>query len=120
MDTERSRNLFHRAQRRIPGGVNSPVRAFKAVGGHPRFIDRGEGAYMVDVDGHRYVDHVMSWGALILGHAHASVVADLTETLRLRVKAENLFDETYVASIDPAGLRPGKPQEILVGLEVRF
>ncbi|HIC54145.1 MAG TPA: glutamate-1-semialdehyde-2,1-aminomutase [Gemmatimonadetes bacterium] len=82
MDTERSRNLFHRAQRRIPGGVNSPVRAFKAVGGHPRFIDRGEGAYMVDVDGHRYVDHVMSWGALILGHAHASVVADLTETLR--------------------------------------
>ena len=81
MDTERSRNLFHRAQRRIPGGVNSPVRAFKAVGGHPRFIDRGEGAYMVDVDGHRYVDHVMSWGALILGHAHASVVADLTETL---------------------------------------
>ena len=82
MDTERSRNLFHRAQRRIPGGVNSPVRAFKAVGGHPRFIDRGEGAYMVDVDGHRYVDHVMSWGALILGHAHASVVADLTEALR--------------------------------------
>jgi glutamate-1-semialdehyde 2,1-aminomutase len=52
------------------------------VGGDPRFIDRGEGAHLVDVDGHRYVDHVMSWGALILGHAHPSVVADLTETLR--------------------------------------
>ena len=50
----------------------------------------------------------------------AAAWVDLTETLRLRVKAENLFDETYVASIDPAGLRPGKPQEILVGLEVRF
>ena len=82
MDTERSRRLFHRALRRIPGGVNSPVRAFKAVGGDPRFIDRGEGAYLIDVDGNRYVDHVMSWGALILGHAHPSVVADLTETLR--------------------------------------
>jgi len=58
------------------------VRAFKAVGGDPRFIDRGEGAYLIDVDGNRYVDHVMSWGALILGHAHPSVVADLTETLR--------------------------------------
>lgn len=79
---ERSRALFDRALQRIPGGVNSPVRAFKAVGGDPRFIDHGEGAYLVDVDGNRYVDHVMSWGALILGHASAGVVADLTETLR--------------------------------------
>ena len=82
MDTKRSRELFERALRRIPGGVNSPVRAFKAVGGDPRFIDHGEGAYLVDADGHRYVDHVMSWGALILGHAHPRIVADLTETLR--------------------------------------
>ena len=82
MESERSRQLFERAQQRIPGGVNSPVRAFQAVGGDPRFIDHGEGAHLVDVDGHRYVDHVMSWGALILGHANASVVADLTETLR--------------------------------------
>jgi len=81
MDSERSRRLFDRALQRIPGGVNSPVRAFRAVGGDPRFMDHGEGAYLVDVDGHRYVDHVMSWGALILGHAHAGVVADLTETL---------------------------------------
>lgn len=82
MDTKRSQELFERALQRIPGGVNSPVRAFKAVGGNPRFIDHGEGAYLVDVDGHRYVDHVMSWGALILGHAHPSIVRDLTETLR--------------------------------------
>ena len=73
MDATRSRELFERALQRIPGGVNSPVRAFKAVGGEPRFIDHGEGAYLVDVDGHRYVDHVMSWGALSLGHAHPSV-----------------------------------------------
>jgi glutamate-1-semialdehyde 2,1-aminomutase len=81
MDSERSRQLFDRALQRIPGGVNSPVRSFQAVGGDPRFIDHGDGAHLVDVDGHRYVDHVMSWGALILGHAHARVVADLTETL---------------------------------------
>lgn len=82
MDSECSRRLFEQALGKIPGGVNSPVRAFQAVGGEPRFIARGEGAYLVDVDGNRYVDHVMSWGALILGHAHPSIVADLTETLR--------------------------------------
>ena len=82
MDLEGSRKLFDRARQRIPGGVNSPVRAFRAVGGEPRFIARGEGAYLVDVDGQRYVDHIMSWGALILGHAHPGVVADLTHTLQ--------------------------------------
>lgn len=81
MDRERSRGLFERAQRRIPGGVNSPVRAFQSVGGTPLFIERGEGAYIVDVDGNRFVDHVLSWGALILGHAHPKVVEDLTVTL---------------------------------------
>ena len=82
MNLERSQQLLERALQRIPGGVNSPVRAFHTVGGKRPFIDHGEGAYLVDVDGHGYVDHVMSWGALILGHAHARVVADLTETLR--------------------------------------
>ncbi len=66
----------------MPGGVSSPVRAFKAVGGSPLFIDRGEGAYLVDVDGNRFVDYVLSWGPLILGHAHPRVVAALEEALR--------------------------------------
>ena len=74
-----SRRLFAEAERLLPGGVDSPVRAFRAVGGNPRFIERGEGAYLVDVDGNRMVDYVLSWGPLILGHAHPSVV----EALRL-------------------------------------
>jgi glutamate-1-semialdehyde 2,1-aminomutase len=74
-NTTRSEQLFAEAQRLIPGGVNSPVRAFRGVGGVPRFIDRGEGAELIDVDGNRYVDYVLSWGPLILGHAHPDVVA---------------------------------------------
>jgi glutamate-1-semialdehyde 2,1-aminomutase len=72
---ERSAAMFAEAQRLLPGGVSSPVRAFKSVGGTPRFIARGEGAYLVDVDDNRYVDLVLSWGPLILGHAHPGVVA---------------------------------------------
>jgi len=75
----RSDELFAEAQRVIPGGVNSPVRAFRAVGGHPRFIERGAGAYLYDVDGQRYIDYVLSWGPLILGHAHPNVVRAITE-----------------------------------------
>jgi glutamate-1-semialdehyde 2,1-aminomutase len=67
-------SLFDRAQARIPGGVNSPVRAFGAVGGEPFFVARGEGPYLVDTDGRRYVDYVQSWGASILGHAHPKIV----------------------------------------------
>jgi glutamate-1-semialdehyde 2,1-aminomutase len=70
----RSQALFERARKVIPGGVNSPVRAFGAVGGTPRFFARGDGPYLVDVDGNRYVDLVCSWGALIAGHAHPRVV----------------------------------------------
>jgi glutamate-1-semialdehyde 2,1-aminomutase len=70
----RSEELFERARRVIPGGVNSPVRAFGAVGGTPRFAVRGEGAYLVDADGHRYVDLVQSWGALLFGHARPEIV----------------------------------------------
>ena len=72
--TATSERLFAAAQRLIPGGVNSPVRAFKGVGGTPRFIARGEGAWLVDADGNRYVDLVLSWGPLILGHAHPEVL----------------------------------------------
>ena len=69
-----SDELFERARRVIPGGVNSPVRAFGAVGGTPRFAVRGEGAYLVDADGRRYVDLVQSWGALLFGHARPEIV----------------------------------------------
>ena len=73
--SSRNQQLFERAQRHIPGGVNSPVRAFRSVGGTPRFFATGSGARVVDVDGKSYVDYVGSWGPLILGHAHPEVVA---------------------------------------------
>ena len=75
MDTTRSDHLFDRSRRVIPGGVNSPVRAFGSVGGTPRFVDRALGSALWDVDGNRYVDAVGSWGPMILGHAHPTVVA---------------------------------------------
>ncbi|MBC8075164.1 MAG: glutamate-1-semialdehyde 2,1-aminomutase [Chloroflexales bacterium] len=67
--------MFEAAKRVIPGGVNSPVRAFRGVGGSPLFIERGAGAYLWDADGNRYIDYVLSWGPLILGHAHPDVIA---------------------------------------------
>jgi glutamate-1-semialdehyde 2,1-aminomutase len=70
----RSRELFERARQLIPGGVNSPVRAFRAVGGEPLFIERGEGPYVWDADGKRYIDYVGSWGPLLFGHAHPRIV----------------------------------------------
>ena len=76
-ETRRSDALFAEALGLLPGGVSSPVRAFRAVGGSPFFVERGEGAYLVDADGNRYVDYVLSWGPLILGHAHPRVVAAL-------------------------------------------
>ena len=75
--------LFDRAQRVIPGGVNSPVRAFRAVGGTPLFISRGAGTHLHDADGRRYLDFVNSWGALILGHAHPEVVSAIVEASQL-------------------------------------
>jgi len=69
-----SASLFERAQKTIPGGVNSPVRAFKSVGGHPVFIKKAKGAYLYDVDGNQYIDFIASWGPMILGHAYAPVV----------------------------------------------
>src|SRR5919205_4403210 len=71
----RSAELYARALQRLPGGVNSPVRAMRAIGRDPVFVERGHGAELFDVDGNRYVDYVCSWGPLIHGHAHPDVVA---------------------------------------------
>src|SRR5215475_12422400 len=70
----KSIELFERAQQSIPGGVNSPVRAFKSVGGTPVFIKEAKGAYLYDVDGNKYIDYIASWGPMILGHAYDPVV----------------------------------------------
>ena len=81
MTIEKSLQLLEQAQAILPGGVSSPVRAFRAVGGQPLFIDRGKGPFLYDVDGNRYIDYVLSWGPLVLGHAHPDVVAALAQAL---------------------------------------
>ena len=81
MKTTQSEQLFSKAKTYFPGGVNSPVRAFKSVGGTPLFISRGEGAYIWDEDGNKFLDFCCSWGPLILGHAHAQVVRAINETV---------------------------------------
>ncbi|MFF2529396.1 glutamate-1-semialdehyde 2,1-aminomutase [Brevibacillus sp. NPDC058079] len=83
MNREKSTQLFAEAQHYIPGGVNSPVRAFKSVGGNPVYIAKGEGSRIFDVDGNSYVDYIGSWGPLILGHAHPRVLAAITEVAAL-------------------------------------
>jgi glutamate-1-semialdehyde 2,1-aminomutase len=77
----RSSALFKEAQDYIPGGVNSPVRAFNGVGGTPIFFDRGEGAYLYDVDGNSYIDYVGSWGPMILGHANPIIIDSVKAVL---------------------------------------
>lgn len=77
----RSQQLFEAAQKSIPGGVNSPVRAFRAVGGTPVFFDRASGAYMYDADGNRYIDYVLSWGPMLLGHGNETVLQAIREQL---------------------------------------
>jgi glutamate-1-semialdehyde 2,1-aminomutase len=82
MKRSQSQNAFARAKRYFPGGVNSPVRAFRSVGSEPFVVDYGEGAYLVDVDGNRYIDFINSWGPLVLGHAHPAVVEALSAQAR--------------------------------------
>ena len=106
-DSPASKALFDRARRVIPGGVNSPVRAFGAVGGTPRFITSGHGAYLLDADGRDYVDLVCSWGPLILGHAHPDVVAAVRDaagrgtSYGAPTEAEVLLAEEIVARVRP-------------------
>src|SRR5580658_5829752 len=101
----RSASLYGRALQRIPGGVNSPVRAFGAVGGEPYFVSSGEGAYLVDADGRRLVDWVQSWGATILGHAHPAVVeavsraAERGTTYGAPTEAEVLLAERICSAV---------------------
>lgn len=78
----KSEQLFEEAQKHIPGGVNSPVRAFRAVGGTPIFFEKAEGAYLYDVEGKRYIDYVLSWGPMILGHAHPDVIEAVAEKIQ--------------------------------------
>jgi glutamate-1-semialdehyde 2,1-aminomutase len=81
MTTEKSKSLFHRAQKVLPGGVNSPVRAFKSVGLNPVFIQRANGSKLWDVDGNMYIDYVGSWGPMLLGHAHPEVIEKVKEAV---------------------------------------
>jgi glutamate-1-semialdehyde 2,1-aminomutase len=101
----RSRALFQEAQQLLPGGVNSPVRAFRAVGGNPIFIDRANGPYLYDADGNRYLDYVQSWGPMILGHAYPSVVEAVTRasvrgfSYGAPTEAENVLAELVIDSV---------------------
>src|SRR5207237_220720 len=80
--TDRNEELFARAKQLIPGGVNSPVRAFRAVGGTPRFVERAQGAYFWDANGARYIDYIGSWGPMILGHGHPAVLEAVEKAAR--------------------------------------
>src|SRR5271163_4426041 len=82
LSTHKSKKLFLEAQKHLVGGVNSPVRAFKGVGGTPIFMARGKGPYLIDVDGNRYIDLVGSWGPLILGHVPLEVLNQVRRVLR--------------------------------------
>jgi glutamate-1-semialdehyde 2,1-aminomutase len=99
-ELSRSRELQRRAERYLPGGVNSPVRAFRAVGGDPPFLVRGKGAYLWDADGNRYLDYVGSWGPMILGHAHPLVV----EAIQRAAERSASFGASTAAEADLAEL----------------
>jgi glutamate-1-semialdehyde 2,1-aminomutase len=101
MDTRRSQELFARARTLMPGGVNSPVRAFSSVGGEPFFVQRAEGAYLTDVDGNRYIDYVGSWGPMIAGHNHPAVLEAVQRVARdgLSFGAPNPLEVTMAETI---------------------
>ncbi|MFM7931651.1 MAG: aminotransferase class III-fold pyridoxal phosphate-dependent enzyme, partial [Pirellula sp.] len=83
IDLSKSYAAFERAKKLIPGGVNSPARAFGAVGGHPLFIEHAKGAYLFDLDGNRFIDYIGSWGPMILGHAHEQVIESIVRAAQL-------------------------------------
>jgi glutamate-1-semialdehyde 2,1-aminomutase len=97
----RSQELFQRAKQTFVGGVNSPVRAFRAVGGTPVFFDRAKGSKLTDVDGNAYIDYVGSWGPMILGHAHPKIVGAAQRAL----KKGSSFGAPSPLELDLAGVR---------------
>jgi len=105
LDHSKSQSIFANAQSLMPGGVNSPARSFSAVGGEPVVIARGEGAYLYDVDGNKYLDYVQSWGPMILGHAHPAVVAAVEAALKngtsfgAPTEAENEFAKLLIDNV---------------------
>ncbi|HVF80402.1 MAG TPA: glutamate-1-semialdehyde 2,1-aminomutase, partial [Flavisolibacter sp.] len=100
MNISKSKSLFNRAQASIPGGVNSPVRAFKSVGGTPLFMQRAKGAYLYDVDGNQYIDYIASWGPMILGHAFEPVV----EAIQKKVMDSTSFGAPTELEVEMAEL----------------
>ena len=82
MKNKQSSKLFEEAKKYIPGGVNSPVRAFKSVGGNPKFIKRAKGAYLIDEDNNRYVDMINSWGPMIMGHAFGPIENEVKKAIK--------------------------------------
>lgn len=100
MNKTQSRQAYERAQKVIPGGVNSPVRAFQAVGGEPIFIERAQGAYLYDIDGHAMIDYIGSWGPMIVGHAHPVVLTALHDAIERGTSygAPNVY-ETILAEM---------------------
>jgi glutamate-1-semialdehyde 2,1-aminomutase len=101
MNNEISHDLFTRAKALMPGGVNSPVRAFKSVGGEPFFAQRAQGAYLIDVDGNRYIDYIGSWGPMIAGHAHPQVLDAVAKVMRdgLSFGVPNALEVTMAETI---------------------
>src|ERR1700690_1722286 len=106
MSHEKSHAAFQRAKQLMPGGVNSPARAFGGVGGEPIFFDRGDGAHLFDVDGNRYIDYIGSWGPMILGHNHPAVREAIERAVArgtsfgAPTEAENELAEVIVAAVD--------------------
>jgi glutamate-1-semialdehyde 2,1-aminomutase len=100
MKNYNSNALFERAQQSIPGGVNSPVRAFKSVGGTPIFIERAKGAYLFDADGNKYIDYIASWGPMILGHAHEPVV----KAIQAKAEGSTSFGAPTLLEVEMAEL----------------
>ncbi|MCB2026972.1 MAG: aminotransferase class III-fold pyridoxal phosphate-dependent enzyme, partial [Ottowia sp.] len=105
MGREKSHEIFARSQQLMPGGVNSPARAFGAVGGEPVVMQRGEGAYLFDVDGNRYIDYIGSWGPMILGHTHPKVTHAIESAVKrgtsfgAPTEAENTLAELIINAV---------------------
>ena len=103
-DRRRSREIFERAEKLLVGGVNSPVRAFRSVGGEPLIIERGQGQYLYDADGNQLLDYVCSWGAMLLGHANPAV----TQAIAGQAQRGTSFGVTTELEIERASLIDGR------------